>query len=222
MSNRTLARRIPTTTVIPTSISPDGRLRMFPFGPAPAAGSWMPYTVKYYKLSLDSSNGLTFTYPLSGSAPWKDVATYQGLLRKAALGQITAADVPPLTVPQSAPDLIVGYPCYIILELDRSWNWYFTPDVAAIASSIDCSTKYQGLEHYGAAGNGPYDLPPGQAQQTPNEKCYVLTFAVTHCAPKAAGVSDACNLCVQFDNGSGSIIPMIIDPDIKNNGGDND
>ena len=62
----------------------------------------------------------------------------------------------------------------------------------------------------------------GKPRQLPIDPCYIFSFAVASVSAPALNDVDSCNLHVQFAMANNSYVPVFVDPDIKNNGGDPD
>lgn len=116
----------------------------------------------------------------------------------------------PYVGPMSPLDIYVGAPCYVVVELDPAWNWQFRADGPAVTTKEPYGDHNCCLRHVSANG----DLLPGAA---PGEDgCRIAFFSVTN-RPKHS--HPHFNYHVEFLMPDGRKVPLIIDPDVPNDGG---
>lgn len=112
--------------------------------------------------------------------------------------------------PMSPLDIYVGAPCYVVVELDPAWNWQFRTDGPAVTTKEPYGDHNCCLRHVSKGG----DLLPGAA---PGEDgCRIAFFSVTY---RQKFSHPHFNYHVEFLMPDGSKVPMIIDPDVPNDGG---
>lgn len=195
----------------------------------PANGNSWPLYVFHYKLTVDETtlppNGhdLKFKFDdASGWAPWLGEADYRTQIETVRKGG-KLVGWKSFTGANTAPDIRLVAPCFVIYQLDPRWNWHLLPGDAAIRSKDDRSAQYRRLRYYADGAPDELMCPKGTAGTPPaqGDVCRLLTFAATMVQPGTLGGADKCNLYIEFNWSTTSSVPFIVDPDIKNNGGDN-
>ncbi len=177
-----------------------------PDGPIPPG--WTPEFYLYYRLGLELNNGiLRFRY-LPGSGLADIVAGgVSDFARQVVAGKATVRT--PLSALHFAPHIWAARKCYVVIELDSTMNWRFSSDSAGLFLKTAAPAQYFALAHMDSENVAGNRAPP------PPKICRVLYFGVS---PLTTG-DDAFALHVQFDLGFNKLLDIIIDPDIKNRGG---
>ena len=124
---------------------------------------------------------------------------------------------------QDAPspyDIIVKQQCWVLLQLDpRITNWQFTKDEPGCTTKSAANKRNCGLRHVYADKIGA----PGEVVTA--DGCQVLYFGVVrrgkNCKPPVSGKppGEMFNFHIEFlqtDGGETKRLPVIFDPDIKN------
>jgi hypothetical protein len=118
------------------------------------------------------------------------------------------------------PNIRVYEECYVILHLDELCNWHFLPQNYSLLSEKDCTKKYRGAYNIVESDRSAVPMPGGKPGTAPGlAMSRLMFFAVTQLDWYTAGTVDRCNLFVQFNLGPTHWLPVVIDPDIKNDGG---
>jgi hypothetical protein len=211
---------------------------------------WQPSGIYYYKLGLSTQGGLRFQF-LSESgylrvtntaAPKNDL---KNLIVAVMAGQIPQPGITPFVTKPHAPHFIVYEDCYVVVELDNSVNWRFLYDAPAVTIGPNYvpddgtgtgigttpQAQYFGLNHIDTDGlttsYEPYDggskrkygiAPPI------NRVCQLIHFGIrrrTFDSTSPEKNIDRFNIYLEIDHGFGDFLPIILDPDIKNEGGSN-
>jgi hypothetical protein len=190
----------------------------YELGPDPDP-DWVPDEIVYYKLTLNTQNPLQFGFAAnSGTRPWTNQASLDSLLDDARADRVSGLKKLNWQK-ESAPDIRVVNKCYVILHLDPNWNWHLLPGMFALRVGDETVETYCGLRHCPDVG-GAFLKPVGVPRVAPRaaDICHILYFAVTDVRP-AGTAADSCNLFVQFAMADNHFIPVLVDPDIKNDGG---
>ena len=215
-------------------LSASATLDGFALGSLPASQvvqNWQHDHIVYYRLLLDKgspANGYFQYAAVSGRSfgtPIKDFIT------KVQAGDAGILPAHRLSAWEASPNIRAIAPCYVVVELDPDMDWYFLPGMVAIKTETECSPYYTEVRHVlkgdkTAANPFPGTLP-GQPRTAPleDQKCKIVYFAVLDPGDKAVpgsnyGRIDLANFYTQAGNGPGGLVVVIVDPDIKNNGGD--
>lgn len=170
---------------------------------APTPG-WRPVKGLYKKLDIVVDKGVLRFIHYDGIVPADaDFASLDQSLQKGGFDFKLLTNDSPL-------DLSVDEDCFVILELSSNWNWRFTPEREAIRLGEDVE-EYFLLRHI---DDDPAIPPSAVATQN----CRVINFgASTNKTGKMR--PDPFNLYISFLGTDGLNLKVIIDPDIKNQGG---
>ncbi len=170
---------------------------------------WTPQQIRYYKLSMQvTTSGVQYIY-LSGSGTTNSTDISSFVASVVAGDPVVTSSLPS---GDTAPDIIVTEPCYVVVQLDSSKNWAFQPGVAPILTQDNLATKYCALNLLD--GNGKYYT--GQAPSSPD--CLILYFSVASVAPASDNVQDPFSYYFQFTQQGGGTYNVILDPKFKNQG----
>jgi len=179
--------------------------------------SFQPQHILFYRLQI--TKGTTevtvwqFSYPLYGLHGDIDIAEFVELVR--------TDDVPPLLPtaddPLTPASITVTEPCYVVMELRSDDDTLqFKAGKPAIKTADDHRSQYRRLAHVDEQGAVTY----GHAASGGDPKCKIIYFAVKYVELTA---DHSYNIYVQYDGGPPTgVILRVIDPAIKNRGGDDD
>jgi hypothetical protein len=189
-------------------------------GPGVALGpslgaNFQPQHILYYRLQVTKgTTELTvwqFGYPLCGMFLSTDVDSF--------IQMALTDDVPPLLPtaddPLTPTSVTITEPCYVVIELrSDDPSLQFKAGQPAIKTADDHHSQYRKLAHVDDQGGVTY----GQAAN--NKTCKMIYFASRYAELNA---DHAYNLYVQYDGGPATgVVLKVIDPAIKNRGGDDD
>lgn len=158
----------------------------------------------------NSPAGLEFFYdsismPIAGSDIGKVISD---ILNGVAALVPSGRDAP------SPLDLKCTRPSYIVFHLNPDWNWRFSDKDPAITTKKDCGDRYSALIHVGADAS---------QSRTPIADAKLIYFAANVPPPE---YHDGINIHVDLpqkavdDSGVRKVMRLILDPDIKNPGGE--
>jgi len=174
--------------------------------------NFAPQYVLFYRLKVLCKNQPDVTkwgyqFLVAGSWDGTNIAQF--------VEMVLSDDLPPLSPtsdnPLTAPNVTVTDPCYIALQLtsdDDVTPLRYQDGVAAIKTADDHQAQYRRLSHVDAAGN----VHVG----TSTTNCNLVYFAVK--TVDAQDEDDPFNIYVQ--RGADATQLRVIDPAIKNRGGD--
>lgn len=114
-------------------------------------------------------------------------------------------------------DLNVDQPSYVVFRLSADWRWAFDPRQAGITTKLAAEAHgHGGLRHVGVNGDGTY----GHFRQ-PHDNCRIVYFIAN---PPAGVYFHGFNLEVELQQSAGPlgierVLPISIDPDVRNPGG---
>ncbi|HEY1629953.1 MAG TPA: nucleotide synthetase [Rhizomicrobium sp.] len=169
---------------------------------------WEAEEIVYYKLGVTLSGGLQFVYlPGSGVAKGGDIDAFiVGLLAGKPPGAIPFARL------GDAPNLIIRKSCYVVLQLDPSLNWQYLSDEPGLMTVEDLPGRYFDLTQVAMDGKETEgEAPPAGAV------CQIAYFGALAQASEQGRI-DPYNLYVELTTDPKQTIPIIVDPDIKNDG----
>jgi hypothetical protein len=155
-----------------------------------------------YRLQITVSTWAC-TY-LSNSGSYTSYSTIDAFIAGLKSGTLPPPDGPlPTFGPgESAPDLIVRMPCYVVIILSSSDQPSICFQSTALTTGTDCSSQYFALTLISV------DSPVKQA---------VAYFAVPVVQPASKGVDDPYTMFVKYI-ANGSVVTHSIDPTICNHG----
>ncbi len=201
----------------------------YEIGPDEPAKQWSPtWTAKrilYYHINFRSGVHLNFEYDLNVSGLKKGSNFTEADVENFATG-LVAGPAAGLTRfkadAEVGPHLRVTHPCYVVIELNRRNRfWSFLPEAPALKTTgTRLTDRYTGLVHVGDNGNRYRNAAPVLDET----RCRIVYFAVRDPrTPTGNDKADAdpFNLYLLFDQADGKALPMVLDPDIKNRGGEN-
>lgn len=174
--------------------------------------------IVYYKITLevvpspDQKKILSFKYQYSGSVPRSTAMNGIGTFLAALRADPDHPPTTPFTEALNPPSVRIIKKCFVVLHLSEDWNWQFTPATEALRTRDQHTDRYCGLVHVDKNGNSSPDVAG-------LERTNIIYFAVTDPVPRENDVTDPFNLSVMLD-GILHNTQIVIDPDIKNDGGD--
>lgn len=222
------ARRRPTAGASQTQFFDTGTGT--PMGPnRPLPTNWAPKIVQYYRLGLLFSQpqppqtlpSLSFRFtPGCGYRLINSDSDFDTFIAQAKLGQ---PNVTPFKVVERGPHFTIFNQGYVVIQLEL-YNWRFlsahpaitigtnhTPNGAALAYFLLTHIDDQGVPSTGSS-------PPSSTGRS----CRLIHFGVDPRPKSSTDPSmdiDRFNLYFDLDQGFGDVLPLILDPDIKNDGG---
>ncbi|MFL5297949.1 MAG: nucleotide synthetase [Phenylobacterium sp.] len=123
-------------------------------------------------------------------------------------------------------DLPITDQCWVVLELEKDINWRFSSTQPAVTTkAAETPLDHDGVEKSGLNANLRYAYPNGDVVADPEKgpagfNCRVVFFRVVG---RAKDERQAMNFVVELytvvEKGvAGKVIPLIIDPDVPNDG----
>jgi hypothetical protein len=169
---------------------------------------WAALEIAFYKMTFSADGGLEFTFMKdSGVVENGDIAGFiAGLLAGKIVG------LKNLIYFDNAPNIFVRKACYVVLQLDPGLNCRFMSAMPGFMTDENLADHYFGLVHVGDDGS----QTPGKAPPE-GKPCHIAYFGVDT-SPAEQGRVDPFNLYAEFDIRGGQTLPVILDPDIKNDG----
>jgi len=172
--------------------------------------------ILYCRLSVSLSPGGVPAFAfLGGSGIYRD-ATKPNLLEAdvqdfvTGLASITPSGLPAL-YNADAPNILVKYPCYIVIELHPPAGLKFVNGDAALKLQSDLSDRYCNLWHYGVDWVATRDVSPT------TEDCLLIYFGVVTVAEASLRENDRFNINLQTGDQPDATL-IVVDPAIKNRG----
>jgi len=171
--------------------------------------------ILYHKLQISVSPDLAFTYSyLNGSGVfwnYDGIDDFLGALRISPAPLVPDAGL--YGVANSAPNVVVKHKCYVVIELHGAANLRFRSGQPAIKMGDDYGhLHYCSLVHVDTTWEHHPTVAPDD-----DEPCYLAYFGINDPIPESG--HQLYYLYFQFDQ-SGDVILAMIDPAIKNRGGD--
>ena len=181
--------------------------KVFAMGSDTPSG-WEAEEIVYYKLGVTLSGGLQFVYlPGSGVVKGGDIDTF--------IASLLAGKTPGLVPFRSldmAPNLLVRKSCYVVLQVDPSLNWQYLSAEPGLMTAQDLPGSYFDLVQVATDGSETEgEAPPA------GTVCQIAYFGAL-VNPAEQGRIDPYNLYVELTADPKQPIPIIVDPDIKNDG----
>jgi|HubBroStandDraft_6_1064221.scaffolds.fasta_scaffold31617_3 hypothetical protein len=174
-----------------------------------APSGWTPQQIRYYQLSMqNTSMGIQYIY--SGGSGITTSTNISSFIDSVVAGDPDVGS--PLPSDDTAPNIILTEPCYVVVQLDSSKNWAFQPSAAPMLTQADLPTKYCALNLVDGGGN----IYSAQAPSSP--ACLILYFSVVTVAPVSSGVNDPFSYYFQFTQQDGDTYNVVLDPTLKNQG----
>jgi len=172
----------------------------FAFGGSPPA--FEQQEILLYSLQITVSDNWACAY-VSGSGSYTTYSSIGAFITALQSGSLsTPGPLPPFAAGDTAPDLLVTTPGYVVVVLSSPDQPSICFQPTAMTTGTDCSSKY-------------YSLTETSAGTTTGPT--VAYFAVPVVAPASQNVADPYTLFVQYTSGA---LPVThrIDPCIKNRG----
>jgi len=169
---------------------------------------WEAEEIVYYKMTFSADGGLEFTFTKdSGVVENGDITAFIAGLMAGKISGLT-----PLIYFDNAPNIYVRKSCYVVLQLDPSLNWRYMSAMPGLMTDQSLPDHYFDLIYVADDGS----TTTGQAPPA-GTPCHIAYFGVKTSSAEQGRV-DPFNLYTDFDIRKGQILPIILDPDIKNDG----
>jgi len=181
----------------------------FSFGGAPGP-SFQPQNILYYKLNVltNSSSNVgdwEYEYPICGLYAGTNIAQFIELIISDDLPALSPTSDDPL----NPPDITITDQCYVVMKITSDKpTLRYRDGVPALKTVDDHQDQYRRLSHVDQDGN----MHIGSS----TSNCSLIYFAVRNVAEDE---DHPYNIYVQYQDGP-AIIQAVIDPAIKNRGGD--
>lgn len=137
--------------------------------------------------------------PYTGSGTWKDVLQHV-LNTKPFIGATSL-------------DFSLAARSRVILLLAGKF-WRFSNTMDPMTTKFDFGTQYFDLQRHKLDGNG------NAVEAGPTDDCQCISFFADQPCPSGLGVAHGFSLNIELVKGGKVLLPMTIDPDIENKGGD--
>jgi hypothetical protein len=180
--------------------------------------NFQPLEILYYHLNITENGSVN---PVDWSLDYPFYGVYDGIDIAQFIEMAIADDLPPLPPtadnPLLAANITVTVPCYVVMKLTcndttlRFWDGH-----PALKTADDHKTQYRRLGHVDSTGNIHFG--------TSITDCRLVYFAVKSVKSAALNEDHPYNIYVQLvqNNVVRTVVFKVIDPAIKNRGGDDD
>ena len=184
-----------------------------------------PQQILYLNISIKmSKKNLEFFINPAGPHP---SGPYSGDIGDFIDGLFESTHRQPLsTFPGGPLDFQITMPSYVVIELDRAFNWSFREDTDAVTLDDAYLGEYYNLNHVISPTNivpGP-GLPVGAPYPAPHPGCNIAYFsAISPSFRQLDSMNLYATLVQVFQSSPGNAVTgsldIILDPDIQNTGG---